>query len=207
MPDFGRGDASRRGFLTSAAGLALYHGIPLIAQDSKPKKACIVLWMEGGPSQLDTFDPKPGRGPFTPIDTAIAGVQFAEGLPRVAKLADRMCVVRSVTSAEADHVRGSYYLHTGRPQGGLVVHPALGSVAAHFLRRDGVPGYVSVQCTRTVVGNGDYGPGFLGAAAAPLVVDRPEDPAALLRELDAKAPARAAIVEEMNAEFRRGRPN
>ena len=79
-------------------------------------KRCIVLWMDGGPSQLETIDPKPGArngGPTQSISTSVAGVHIAENLPMIAQRLDRLCVVRNLSSPEGDHDRGSEYLHTG----------------------------------------------------------------------------------------------
>src|SRR5271170_3379990 len=80
------------------------------------KRSCILLWMNGGPSQLDTFDPKPGHangGPFKAIDTSVPGIQISEHLPRVAKYMDQMAIIRSMNTKENDHGQGTYYLHTG----------------------------------------------------------------------------------------------
>src|SRR5436305_2056875 len=73
------------------------------------KKSCILLWMSGGPSQMDTFDPKPGHkngGPFKPIATAVPGLEIGEHLPAVAKHMRRMAIIRSMSTREADHGRG-----------------------------------------------------------------------------------------------------
>src|SRR5262245_20159172 len=110
---------SRREWLTlSAAGVigfsmsgwlkALADGT---AKDRKRKRSCILLWMNGGPSQMDTFDLKPGRengGPFQEIKTNAPGVRISEHLPLLAKHADRLAVIRSMSTKEADHGRGTY---------------------------------------------------------------------------------------------------
>jgi len=223
----------RRRFLGLAAGgfasLAARHGFPMIAQeppspaeatprvlagfgaqDAKPKRACIVLWMEGGPSQIDTFDPKPGRptgGPFKAIDTAVRGARFSEHLPLLAKRAGRLCVVRSVTGDEADHHRATLHLQTGRRPGGLLGHPDIGSVMAHFNREGDRPGYVSIRARQSAMSEVERGPGFLGARAGPFVVEDAANADRLLRELDARVKERGALLEDLNAEFRREHPN
>src|SRR5213082_3220137 len=80
------------------------------------KRACILLWMNGGPSQMDTFDLKPGHpngGPFREISTAVPGIKISEHLPRLARHMDRLALVRSMSSKEGDHREASYYAHTG----------------------------------------------------------------------------------------------
>jgi hypothetical protein len=198
---------TRRAFIGGAAAFALHHGFDLLAQDM-PKRACILLWMEGGPSQLDTFDPKPGRptgGSFRAIDTALRGAQFSEHLPGLAKRADRLCVVRSVTGAESDHLRATQLLQTGRRPTGLVEHPAIGSVVAHF--RGGSPGYVQLRSKRSPMTEVERTPGFLAPATAPFVIAQPDRPDALLRQLDARTNDRAKLLDAMNADFRAEHPN
>src|SRR6185503_3394073 len=91
----------------------------LLAQEAArgaKAKAVIVLFMEGGPSHIDTFDPKPGQdtnGPFKAIDTAVKGIQICEHLPRIAAEMKSLSIIRSLTSKEGDHGRGQYVLHTG----------------------------------------------------------------------------------------------
>ena len=92
-------------------------------------KACIFLMMEGGPSHIDTFDPKPGRptgGPFKAIRTRAPGLMLSEHLPLLADRADRIAVVRSMSSKEGNHVRAQYFVHTGYAPNTTVVHPSLG---------------------------------------------------------------------------------
>jgi hypothetical protein len=99
-----------------------------------PKKAVILLWMAGGPSQLETWDPQPGRvigGPTKAIPTSIRGVQLAHGLEQTAEIANRMTIVRSTQSAEGDHERGTYAVKTGYRPSPAAVHPALGAIVCH----------------------------------------------------------------------------
>src|SRR5436189_4384709 len=87
------------------------------------KRACILLWMSGGPSQMDTFDLKPGHangGPIKEIDTNVPGIKISEHLPRVAKHMDRMAIIRSMSTKEADHGRATYLMRTGHLPGGPV---------------------------------------------------------------------------------------
>jgi hypothetical protein len=138
------------------------------------KRSCILLWMNGGPSQMDTFDLKPGHangGSFKEIATNVPGVKISEHLPKIAKHMDRMALVRSMSTKEADHGRATYQMRTGRLPGGPVHYPTLGSVFSRELERPGaeLPSFVSVAPYR-FFSPAAYGPGFLGPRYAPLVV-------------------------------------
>jgi len=141
------------------------------AQVQKNKKACILMWMGGGPPTIDIWDLKPGSkngGEFAPIDTAAPGVQITEHLPKVAKVMNNLSLVRSMSTREADHGRGRYFMHTGFVPNPTVVHATFGSVVSHELgsiRKDlEIPAFVSV-------GGGSGSPGFMGTANAPFVVN------------------------------------
>src|SRR5262249_22255800 len=102
-------------------------GRPVDAAIGKGKtaKRCLVLWMAGGPSQLETFDPKPGMptgGPFQKIPTKVDGVQIAELLPGVAARFEDLCLIRSMTSKEGSHARARYLVHTGYSPNPTVHH-------------------------------------------------------------------------------------
>jgi hypothetical protein len=173
---------ARRGLLGTAAraafGLSVLEGFtgrhaaaetPAVAGSS-----VIYLMMRGAMSHLDTFDPKPGReeqGETKSIATAIPGVRFGEHLPRLAGLADRLAVVRSLTTETGAHEQGTYLMRTSYPQLASVVHPAFGSWAVHVLgkRSRDLPGYV-------LVGNGNEHPGcgFLDPAVTPVPLADPE---------------------------------
>ena len=135
-------------------------------EGEKPRRHCILLWMNGGPSQLDTFDMKPDHpngGPFKPIATRAAGVQFSEHLPGLAEQAAHVAVIRSVSTKEGDHGRGTFLMRTGYRPGGPVEYPTLGSLMAKELGDDAaeLPEYVSIS-PYEVFNPAAYGPGFLG---------------------------------------------
>ena len=137
-------------------------------------RSMIVLWLAGGPSHVDTFDPKPGRlsgGSFKAIPTAIPGVSLSEHLPQVAAIADRLAIVRSITSNEGNHQRARYYALTGYKPMGTVRHPAFGSIVSQQKgdAQATLPAYVSIS-------GSSVGPGFLGAAHAALEVRKPGRP-------------------------------
>ncbi len=173
---------SRRDWLTlSAAGVLggslsgwFENLADAAAANPRRKRACILLWMNGGPSQMDTFDLKPGHangGPYKEISSSVPGIKISEHLPKVARWMDRMALVRSMSTKEADHGRATYQMRTGHLPGGPVHYPTLGSVFSKELERPGaeLPNFVSVAPYR-FFSPAAYGPGFLGPQYAPLVV-------------------------------------
>jgi hypothetical protein len=132
-------------------------------------RSVILLWMSGGPSQYETFDPKPGvpnGGPTKAIDTSVKGIQYAQNLPRLARLAHHVAVVRGFTTKEGSHDRGRYLMHTGYLPTGTVVHPSMGAVTAMEVGQKtlDLPNYISI-------GSRAESAGFLPAEYNPLVVD------------------------------------
>src|SRR5262249_7807847 len=109
----------------------------------------ILLWLAGGPSQLETFDPHPGKtiaGGTEAVNTTVKGLQLAEGLPQVAEQAGSIAFVRSVVSKEGDHERGTYEMKTGYRPDPTVVHPSIGAVCAHELPvgKTEIPRHISI---------------------------------------------------------------
>ena len=182
-PELWHKEISRRSFvktgISSFLGLiAMQHfGSSSFAQleDVIPRaKHCIVLFMSGGASQLDTFDPKPGTkngGPFAAIPTSANGIQVSEHLPNVAEQAHHLSIIRSMVSREGNHERARYLLHTGYAPGGAVRHPTLGSITSHYLEDEflDLPSCVNINSPT-------YSGGFLGAAHDPFVVKNPLQP-------------------------------
>ena len=139
---------------------------------------CILIWMDGGPSHYESFDPKPDapidiRGEFKPIKTAVPGVYFAEVIPKLAGVADRFTVIRSVCHKDPNHGGGNHYMMTGAPTpvpvgcGAFVTfHPSYGSVVSWTRGiRHGLPAYMTTpEMTRS------GGPNFLGGQHAPFVI-------------------------------------
>src|SRR6516162_1906297 len=142
------------------------------AADPKRRRSCILLWMDGGPSQMDTFDLKPGHangGPFREIATAVSGIRISEHLPRLARHMDRLALVRSMTSKEGDHGLATYYVHAGYAQRGSIQYPTLGALVAREAEEADLPAFVSIAPNRR--GNpAAHSPGFLGPRYAPLIV-------------------------------------
>ena len=141
------------------------------AQVQRNQKACILVWLGGGAPTIDMWDLKPGSkngGEFKPISTK-GDLQICEHLPEIAKEMDKLSVIRSLSTREADHTRGRYYMHTGYVPNPTVVHPTFGSVVSYELgtkRKElEIPAFVSI-------GGGGMSPGFLGMSHAPFVVDQ-----------------------------------
>lgn len=144
------------------------------AADPKRRKSCILLWMSGGPSQTDTFDPKPEHangGQFKAIDTAAPGVKISEHLPGLAKRMNDIAIIRSMNTKEGDHGRATFTIHTGYLPTGPIRYPTIGSLLSKELGDDSaeLPNFVSVAPTRAL-NPAAYSPGFLGPQYAPLVV-------------------------------------
>lgn len=178
----GQGTMHRRGWLRHSAVGAASVGmlswldvLSLQADDLRKKgRSCIVLWMQGGPSQFETFDPKPGTangGPTKGIATSLAGVQIAETFPETAKVLKDACLIRSMTNKEGNHQRATYQLHTGYLPTGSVKHPSFGSIAASELGdvNFDLPHFVSIA-------GQTQGAGFLGVDFEPFVVNDPNRP-------------------------------
>jgi hypothetical protein len=166
-----------KGVLTTGAGVTianwggLFHS-PLVAREAPRRyKRCILLWMNGGASQIDTFDLKPGRptgGPFRPIATNVPGIQVCEYLPRLARLADKLGIIRSMRTQSPDHPDGIYHMHTCYPMRERIPHPELGAMVARYLGNPdaALPSFVRIGPT----GNG--GAGFLGPRYEPFSLGR-----------------------------------
>lgn len=144
------------------------------ATNPERRRACILLWMAGGPSQMDTFDLKPGHangGPYKEISTSVPGIKISEHLPKIAKHADRMAIVRSMSTKEADHGRATFLMRTGHAPGGPIQYPPLGSLVGKELDSPTaeLPSFVSIAPYKQF-SPAAYGPGFLGPTYAPLIV-------------------------------------
>ncbi len=227
---------SRRDWLRlSAAGVlggSLSGWLETLAADTAKhpgrRRSCILLWMSGGPSQMDTFDLKPGHpngGQFKEIATAVAGIRISEHLPKVANHMNRMALIRSMKTKEGDHGRATFMLRTGYAPQGPVQYPALGALVAKELERPDadLPSFVSIAPYRQI-NPAAFGPGFLGPVYAPLIVGEagamsgrpaPVSPEQALQVQDLTLPAgvsraqgvaRARLLEEMEQDFIKDRP-
>ncbi|MFQ5490868.1 MAG: DUF1501 domain-containing protein [Phycisphaerae bacterium] len=166
-------------------------------------KSTILLWMAGGQSHLDTWDPKPGTetgGPTQAIDTAVAGIRISEHLPMVAGQFDDVALVRSLTGTEGNHDRATYQLHTGYPPIGSFEHATLGSVFAKQLTvgDPDLPAYITINGRR-------WPAGHLGSKYAAFHIGSATEPAQNLtfhRSVDAKRfEARLKLLRRLDAKF------
>ncbi|MDQ3331285.1 MAG: DUF1501 domain-containing protein [Planctomycetota bacterium] len=199
---------SRRSFIHGVSAAAVAAGtlsfrdvIGLEASElRKRNKAMILLWMAGGPSQFETFDPKPGvetGGPTEAIDTSVPGIQIARGWEQTATAMDDIALIRSMTNKEGNHQRASYQLHTGYlPTGGLK-HPHVGAAVAERIASADLdlPSVVSVGRTD--------GSGYLGVGYEPFIINdpnrRPDNTSLLARE--DRFDRRRDLLDRMNGQF------
>jgi len=178
-----RSPISRRDLLKATAagvvGCSMSGWFQAFAEENAPnrqrRRACILLWMNGGPSQTDTFDMKPGRtgvgGPYRETATTVPGIRISEHLPRVARHMHRMSIIRAMNSREGDHGRGTFLMHTGFLPTGPIQYPTLGSLVSKELGSDEspLPNFVSIAPFRQFNAQA-YGSGYLGPTYAPLLV-------------------------------------
>ena len=209
---------SRRDFLAAAAaGPALASAAPLLAHEPAAvplgkAEHCIFIWLGGGASQIDTWDPK-AKGDakarkagsyYDAIPTAIPGVEVCEHLSRCAPLLDRFAVLRTVHHEVIDeHARATNQVHTGRPTTGTIIYPSIGSAVSHTRGpiNDRVPTYMLLGFP-----NVTRGPGFLGARAGFVyLTDTRSGPAGFARQpeiTDARQQRREALLDEMRKGYR-----
>jgi len=169
---------SRRGFLHTVSAGALATGTVTLrdvmslqaAELRKQGKSMILLWMGGGPSQFETFDPKPNHangGETKAISTSVSGIQIAQGWENTAAVIDDLAIIRSMTNKEGSHPRATYQMHTGYIPSGSVKHPSLAASIAKEISdpQFDLPAVVSVGQTQ--------GAGFLGVQYEPFMVQDP----------------------------------
>jgi hypothetical protein len=130
-------------------------------------RSCILIWQAGGPSHIDTFDPKPNagadvRGEFKPIATSVPGLTISEVFPNLAKVMDRVTLIRSMTSPEADHDRAAHHMLTSYRPSPALVYPGYGSVVAKTreLTRGLLPPYVAVPDAPLFASSGYLTPAY-----------------------------------------------
>ncbi len=215
---------TRRGFLGAAAAGAAVGGFaedmtvldvlknPVIAAEiKKQQKHVILLWLAGGASQLETWDPKPGRptgGPFMPISTNVPGVEISELLPKMSQRMQNTAIIRSLSTGIGDHGGGAALMETGRRKEQGLQYPDLGAIIARELGRadSQVPDYVSFYTSTEGRRKGTSG--FLGARFAPMFLSDSMIPPNIRRleavsEIDHRE--RADLRDLLARRFTRGR--
>jgi hypothetical protein len=155
------------------------------AKSATPDTAVILFWMSGGPGHHETWDPKPDavpqiRGPFGAIRTNVPGIQFGELMPRQAKIADKIAVVRTVVHGSGDHTKGNHWMLTGfegpafnAPDFRVQRRPCMGSAAAKLrgANRPGMPAYAAVPHLRGGTDNFFHYAAYLGPKYNPFVTE------------------------------------
>lgn len=174
------------------------------AKAGPPPKAkhVILLWMNGGPSHIDTWDPKSGKtgGSHKAIKTSVPGLMISEHMPQLAKSANKLAVIRGMTSKEGNHVRANYLMHTGYAPNPTVEHPGFGAWMSKRLDApaNGLPSFVSLN-------GASHGGGFFGVQYGPYVVksggEMPADIAPTVE--DARFEARKKLLGDMEDSFAR----
>jgi hypothetical protein len=193
---------------------------------TKPKRSCILLWMNGGPATIDLWDRKlehENGGPFKEIATKAPGLKIGEHLPKIAEFGDRLAVLRGMSTKEGDHGRGTYLMRTGvMPSAAGVQYPSIGALLSKELgdATSELPNFISVAPQR-FFSQDAYGPGFLGPQHAALIVGdnqfnnnvqnvdqvlKVQDLAKAKSVDDASAAARIDMLRDMQEEFAASRP-
>lgn len=216
-------EPTRRQFMLNAARAYLgVHLFPMLgpsiasaaaegaAKGSKAKHV-IYLYMSGGMSHLDTFDPKPKKKDVmgsTETITGKAGVEISGFLPKTAEVTDKMCIINSLNSTQGAHEQGTYVMHTSYTQRGTVKHPALGSWVVKLGGRlhPELPGFVAINSSPDVIGGGFFGAKF---SAAP--IGRPDqglqDSTRSNEVSEEDFTRRLSLADRLNKQFHSRYPN
>ncbi len=200
----------------SAAGVLSGMSLPWFeslasAAIQRPRgKACILLWMDGGPSQQHTFDPKP-NGEFRSMATTVPGIQIVEQLPQLAQCMGDMAILRSMSTEINDHYDAKYFLHTGYRRRTGFEHPAIGSIASSQigLPNDDMPSFVTIDAGYDKTNGGRLYrsvPAYLGPQHAPLAVHNPIQGLENLRPSDGDLANRLELLARSERRFANNYP-
>ena len=219
---------NRRHFLKHVAaastlalpGMEFIRNIQANAQQlRRNNKSVIILWMSGGPATIDIWDLKVGNtngGEFREIETSAPGVRISQHMPMVAQQMRHLAIIRSLSTSEGDHGRGTQLMHTSYTPNPAIAFPGLGSIAAHEVPK--LPGYQDISLPNYIqVGGGGMqgsGPGFLGMTFAPFSVQNPGTPPENIRppaslgsgtDLEDRVQRRRRLFYELENQFMNGR--
>jgi uncharacterized protein (DUF1501 family) len=199
---------SRRSFVTAGSlgflGLSLRNALAAAAESKSPgeakAKAVILFWLEGGPSHIDTWDPKPNSN-FKPISTNVPGIQISELLPKMAKRMDKFALVRSMHTRGTDHPQATHYVVTGHEINPAMQFPSLGSIITKELGpRNAVPAHVLVpKWDRTRQYEEYFRASFLGGDYDPMCIPDPAKPGFQVTDLSLPKNVSQAAVESRTA--------
>jgi uncharacterized protein (DUF1501 family) len=207
------GVGAATGFAASMSALDALQAPALAGELKKQNKRVILLWLAGGASQLETWDPKPGAatgGPFRAIKTNVPGVAISELMPQMAKRMNHTCIIRSLNTRNGDHGSGAVLMMQGRKNEASLKYPDLGAVAARELGQadSKVPDYVSFYFASEGRGSAPGTAGFLGARFAPMELYKsmmPENIAKLPGINDLDHVGRSDLRELLSRRFTKGR--
>jgi hypothetical protein len=222
----------RVGAVSTAVSMSGWFGKLAMAAEAsktKPKRSCILLWMNGGPSTIDMWDLKVGHengGPYHEVNTTAPGLRISEHLPRIAYHGDRIAILRGMSTKEGDHARGTYLMRTGQLPGAAgIQYPSVGALVSKEIGdpKAELPNFISIAPQRFFAQEA-FGPGFLGPVHAPLVVGENQafnnnvqgqqiDAALKVADLDppksidpTASASRIDMLREMQEDFAAGRP-
>ena len=217
-------ELTRRQFMTNAAraylgvhlfpmlGSTIASAAPTSVASAAKAKHVIYLFMSGGMSHVDTFDPKPKKkdvmGQTETINTKVDGLQLGHYLKNTAGVADKMCVINSMNSTQGAHEQGAYIMHTSYPMRGTIKHPSLGSWVVKLGGRihPELPGFVAVNSSPDHAGGG-----FFGAKYAAALIGSPDEGLQDSRRADGVSPEdfdrRLTLADKLNREFHGRYPN
>lgn len=203
--------AATLGWMTGGSGLTVI--AEQLARDAETKrqgtrpKSLLMLWLQGGPSQLETFDPHPGTlygGEVKAISTSIAGCFISDLLPATAEQLHHACVVRSVVSKEGDHERATYHLKTGWRPDPTLVHPSIGAIICHQSPENlEIPRHVSILASQWPARGG-----YLGPSVDAFQIGDPNDQIPNLKaavDSDTLNIRAGRLLDVLESEFQRGR--
>ena len=200
--------ASRRSFITAGSlgflGFSLREALAAAAETGTAPngkaKAVVLFWLEGGPSHIDTWDPKPNSN-FKPISTNVAGIRISELLPKMAKRMDKFALVRSMHTKGTNHPQATHYAITGHEINPAMQFPSLGSIVTKELGpRNAVPAHVLVpKWDRTRQYEEYFRASFLGGDYDPMCVPDPSKPGFEVTDLSLPKDISQAAVESRSA--------
>ncbi len=205
---------SRRGFAKTTAMFAgglwltrLAEQLAIAAEKSPQPKSLLMIWLQGGPSQLETFDPHVGTrigGDVKAIPTTVKGIEIADTMPATAEQLHHACLIRSMISKEGDHERATYHLKTGWRPEPTVVHPSIGSVLCHQSQNNiEIPRHISILPSQWPARAG-----YLGPSLDAFQIGDPVEPIPNLtkRVSDEQMQTRIGpLLTTLENEFQRGR--
>jgi hypothetical protein len=190
----------------------LTHAAEAIARASKTAartnrpRAMILLWLQGGPSQLETFDPHPGTkigGEVHAISTSLSKISIADTMPRCAEIMHHATLIRSMVSKEGDHERATYNMKTGWRPDPTLIHPSIGAVLCHQTSSNlEIPRHISI-----LAGEWSSRGGYLGSSHDAFRLGDPKDPLPNLKSYvaDEVLDQRLADLKQLESRFQRGR--